>query len=159
MLKKPKIESNEVLNLEDGTNRAIKFILASMLYKKEYVNYQFNLKKYLKNNTYIELYNLIMEKYHQNKDFKVSSLYDDFDFDSEPNLVDIVNYNFEQNGNNEKYYEECLWNLVEKELKLRQASLNEQFKNLKDVEERKKILLQISDITRRLKNKNMEELD
>lgn len=157
--KKPKIESNEVLNLEDGTNRAIKFILASMLYKKEYVNYQFNLKKYLKNNTYIELYNLIMEKYHQNKEFKVSSLYDDFDFDSEPNLVDIVNYNFEQNGNNEKYYEECLWNLVEKELKLRQASLNEQFKNLKDVEKRKKILLQISDITKRLKNKNMEELD
>ena len=156
-IKKKNIEAKEIVNIEDGTNRAIKFILASMLYKKNYVNYRFDLKKYLKNNTYIKLYDLIMEKRAINQSFKVSSLYDEFDFDSEPNLVDIINYNFENNGNNEKYYEECLWNIVEKSLKLKQIDLNEQFKNTNDLEKRKKILLEISEITKRLKNKSMEE--
>ena len=156
-IKKKNIEAKEIVNIEDGTNRAIKFILASMLYKKNYVNYRFDLKKYLKNNTYIKLYDLIMEKRSINQSFKVSSLYDEFDFDSEPNLVDIINYNFENNGNNEKYYEECLWNIVEKSLKLKQIDLNEQFKNTNDLEKRKKILLEISEITKRLKNKSMEE--
>ena len=151
--------AEEISTQENGTNRAIKFILSSMLYKKEYVDYNFNLKKYLKNDTYIKLYDLIMLKHSQDKSFKVSSLYDEFDFDSEPNLVDIVNYNFENNGNNKKYYEECLWNIVEKELKTKQAMLNEQFLKEKDSDNRKKILLEISNITKKLKSKNMEDID
>ncbi len=156
---KQDVEPKDVYNLEDGTNRAIKFILASMLYKKEYVNYNFNLKKYLKNDTYIKLYNLIMAKRADDKNFKISSLYDEFDFDSEPNLVDIVNYNFENNGNNEKYYEECVWNIVEKDLKQQQSDLNDQFHKETDNNKRKDILNKLSKITRQLKNKIMEDLD
>lgn len=155
--KKIELDSKDVVNLEDGTNRAIKFILASMMYKQPYVNYNFNLKKYLNNDTYIKLYNLIMQKYAENKTFKVSTLYDDFDFDSEPNLADIVNYNFDNIGNNEKYYNECLWNIVEKDLKMQQAELNNKYQKTADGEERKKILLEISNITKKLKNKVMED--
>ncbi len=156
---KPKIQNAESFSPEDGTNVAIKFILSSMLYKKDYVNYNFNLKKYLKNNTYIKLYDLIIEKHKVDQTFKVSSLYDEFDFDSEPNLVDIINYNFENNGNNKKYYEECLWNIVEKNLKNEQQLLNEQFQKETNVEKRKEILLKISSITKKLKNKNMEDVE
>lgn len=155
--KPPQIENADVANLEDGTNRAIKFILAAMMYKEPYVNYNFNLKKYLKNDTYVKLYDLIMQKYAENKTFKVSVLYDYFDFDSESNLKDIVNYNFENNGNNEKYYNECLWNIVEKDLKMQQAELNEKYQKETDSEERKKILLKVSEITKKLKNKVMED--
>lgn len=154
---KPQLDNKEISNLEDGTNKAIKFILASMMYKQNYVDYSFNLKKYLKNDTYIKLYDIIMQKYSENKLFKVSMLYDDFDFDSEPNLVDIVNYNFENNGNNETYYKECLWNIIEKDLKFKQADLNEKYLKEQDNNERKKILLEISDITKKLKNKIMED--
>jgi len=150
-----KIEDN--LNIEDGSNKALKFILASMLYKKEYVNYNFNLKKYLFNDTYAKLYDLIMSKTNSDQNFRISSLYDEFNFDEEPNLVDIINYNFEENGNNEKYYNECLWNIVEKDLINQQAKLNEQFQNCTDVNQRKQILLSIAKITNRLKNKNMED--
>ena len=90
--------STETLNIEDGTNRAIKCVLASMLYKKEYVNYSFPLKKYLNNNTYVRLYDLIMNKRAQGQEYKVSLVYDEFDVNNEPNLVDIISYNFEQNG-------------------------------------------------------------
>ncbi len=155
--KKIQIDSKDVVNLEDGTNRAIKFILASMIYKQPYVNYNFNLKRYLKNDTYIKLYDLVMQKYAENKTFKVSTLYDDFDFDSEPNLVDIINYNFDNIGNNEKYYNECLWNIIEKDLKMQQMELNEKYQNTADNKERKKILFEISNITKKLKNKVMED--
>ena len=56
-----------------------------------------------------------------------------------------------------KYYEECLWSLTEKHLKAQQAKLNEEFAKCKDIEERKKILLEISNITKKLKNKELEE--
>ena len=98
-----------------------------------------------------------MQKYAENKTFKVAVLYDYFDFDSEPNLNDILKYNFENNGNNEKYYNECLWNIVEKDLKMQQAELNEKYQKETDSEERKKILLKISEITKKLKNKVMED--
>ena len=149
-------ETQNMQNIEDGTNKAIKFLLASMLYKKDYIK-NVNLLPYLKNNTYVKLYNLIKEKTQNGETFTISSLYDEFDFDAEPNLVDIVNYNFEQNGNNKKYYEECLWKIIEKNLKIQQAELNEKFSKSKDVQERKQILLQISIITKKLKNKEMEE--
>jgi len=155
--KKEEEAQKDIINIEDGTNKAIKFILASMLYKKDYVNYNFNLLKYLNNNTYIALYNLINKKREQNQTFTISSLYDDFDFDQEPNLVDIVNYNFENNGNNEKYYKECLWNIVEKDLKNKQTVLNEQFQKETDGMARKEILMKISEITKKLKKKDMED--
>ncbi len=150
------VSQNNSQGMEDSSNRAIKFILASMLYKKDYVH-NYNIRQYLHNNTYVRLFDLLVQKYKEGKNFTISSLYEEFDFDCEPNLVDIVNYNFEQNGNNKKYYDECLWSLNEKHLKQQQANLNEQFTKCKDVQERKKILLEISRITKKLKNKEMEE--
>ena len=125
--------------------------------KKEYVNYLFPLKKYLKNNSYIKLFDFIMQKRSNGQEYKISMMYDDFDMNNEPNLVDIINYNFEQNGNNEKYYNECLWNIVEKDLKNKQTELNQRFINSKDADERKEIVMQISNITKKLKNRIMED--
>ena len=98
-----------------------------------------------------------MQKRTSGQEFKVTMLYDEFDMENEPNLVDIINYNFEQNGNNEKYYNECLWNIVEKDLKNKQNELNQRFMQSKDADERKNILMQISKITKKLKNRIMED--
>ncbi len=153
----PKGNINEkIQTMEDGGNKAIKFLLASMLYKKPYVR-NVNLLPFLKNNTYINLYNLIQDKKQNGEEFTISSLCDEFDFESEPNLVDIVNYNFDENGNNEKYYVECLWRLMEKHLKQKQNELNEQYAKCADINERKQILMEIAQITKKLKNKEMEE--
>ena len=48
----------ESVGVEDATNKAIKFILASMLYKKEYV-LDYDIKKYLYNDSYIKIYDLL----------------------------------------------------------------------------------------------------
>lgn len=143
--------------LEDATNKAIKFILASMLFKKDYVDFKFNLKKYLKNDSYIKLYDYIIDKVNSNTPFTVSSLYDIFDMDNEPNLVDIINYNFEKFGNNQQYYQECKWNIVEKFLKQEQERLNQEFVSCKDATIRKNILMELSNIINKLKNKDMED--
>ena len=145
-------DTYENVGIEDGTNKAIKFILASMLFKKDYA-LNADIKKYLHNDSYIKLYDLIINK----KDLKLSSLYDEFDMDNEPNIVDIINYNFGQNGNNEKYYEECLWSLYEKDLKIRQSKLNEEFNATTDAGRRKEILQELNDISKKLKTKRLED--
>lgn len=149
--KQPSIQS-----MEDGFNKAIKFLLASILYKKEYVT-NYNIRRFLHNEIYIKLYDLILERKAKNQELRVGELYDIFDVDNEPNLVDIINYNFEENGNNEKYYDECIWSLVEKELKTKQAKLNNMFSESKDMAERKQILLEIDKVTKKLKNRDLEE--
>ena len=148
--------SSNIHNIEDGNNKAIKFILASMVYKKDYVK-QYDISRFLHNDTYMRLYELMLNKKKAGEELKISLLYDEFDLEEEPNLVDIINYNFDENGNNEKYYEECLWNLYEKEYKQKQAELNNKFKDCADTNERKKILNEISQISKKLKNKVMEE--
>ena len=48
-------------------------------------------------------------------------------------------------------------NTLTKDLKMQQAELNEKYQKETDSEERKKILLKISEITKKLKNKVMED--
>ena len=51
-----KKEEEHITYLEDAEIKSIKFILASLLERKDYANFDFDLKKYLINPTYIQLY-------------------------------------------------------------------------------------------------------
>ena len=147
---------NERYEVEDASNKAIKFILASMLQKKDYA-YKYDISNFLRNNSYIRLYSLLNTKREKGEDLKIAMLFDEFDMDNEPNIVDIIEYNFEQNGNNEKYYEECLWTLKEKDLKEKQAKLNEEYNNSSSLDRRREILMELNDISKKLKTKSLED--
>lgn len=138
-------------NYEDATQKSIKFILASLLYKKDYANYNFDLLPYLKNDSFVKLYNLMKQKNANNEQIKVSMLYDEFDIDSEPNIVDIIDYNFGENGNNEQYYNACIERLQEDGIKDQLAELTQKFKSSADSAERKNIAIKISELTKKLK--------
>lgn len=149
-------ETKIELSSEDATNRAIKFILVSMLKKQEYA-FKKDISRFLINNSYQKLYNLIIDRKNKGETLTISQINQEFDLNNEPNILDIVNYNFNENGNNEKYYYECLWTLYEKELKIKQNALNERYNASKDLNERKNILVEITEISKKLKTKNMEE--
>ncbi len=135
---------------ENGNIRAVKFVLASLISKKTYVNQKID---------YIRLlprYQDIIEQ--TNKDLPKSSYFDVFDVDDMPILKDALTFNFQEIGvSQEKYFDECLWLLVEENLQEKQKQLNEKFKTCQDLTERTSILKEIAKITKQLKEKSLED--
>lgn len=144
---------------ESASYKAIKFILASILYKKDYATVNFPIEKFLKNPIHKKLYEYIKSQNELGKTLTIGNLYNVFDVDNEIALQDIIYYNFDEIGNNAKqYYDECVWLFCEEFLKEKQAKLNEAFNNASTNEERKLILQELSSVLKQLKNKKMEEV-
>ncbi len=134
---------------ESAYDRAEKFILASILYKKEYVKSNLNYFKFINQKDVLEV---------AKKCESVSALFDEFDVKDEQYLKSLVFYNFEiLAGKEERYFDECVWLLCEKELQERQHKLNELYKNSQDTSERTQIANEIFKITQQLKKKSLEE--
>lgn len=145
------------ITFDDASEKAFKFVFASLLLKKDYATLCF--PKYILANPVLEdLYDLLSKSKNDEQPIKISSLYDLYDVDNTPLLKDIINYNFDIIGNNAKqYYNDCVWTFCEYYLKEKQRILNEQFKVCRDNDQRTEILKQLQKISAQLKNKNLEE--
>ncbi|MBQ3494116.1 MAG: toprim domain-containing protein, partial [Clostridia bacterium] len=142
---------------EDACQKAFKFIMASLLYKKPYANLEFDLSKYLINSSFSKLYEILRKAYLENKQVIISNLYDIFDMENEPNILSIINYNFEDIENLELYYNECVWKIRETYLKNNIQKLTEDFKKAESNEIRKEIALKLNNEQKKLKTKSLED--
>lgn len=147
----------EKITFDDGSEKALKFVFASLLHKKDYATLCF--PKYILANPVLEqMYDIVQNAKNAGTQTKISDLYDLFDVENTPLVQDIIYYNFDIIGNNAKqYYKDCVWMFCEFYLKEKQRILNEQFKLCRDNNQRKEILLQLQKISSQLKNKNLEE--
>lgn len=144
----PSVEKVE--GRENGSIRAIKFVLASLIHQKRYVKNTIDYSKLM------PFYSKIIEIAEKNT--PISSYFDIFDVDNNQILKDALFYNFDQVGQaEEKYFEECLWILCEELLLEKQKQLNEDFKNCQDLTKRTEILKQLAFVTKQLKEKSLEE--
>ena len=144
-----KEESKEVVR-ENANLKAEKFILASLLFDKEYVDKRIDYKKLLKNRL-----NLV-EIAQSGK--KISSIYDEYDVDNDPFLQDMIYFNFEEfNGIEKKYFDECVWSVAESILKDEQANYSKMFGQAADLNERKSISIKMQDTLKKIKDKNLED--
>ena len=135
----------------DATNKAILFVLASIVYKKEYADNKINLQPYILNPNLKKLYAVISEKA---KDFKISNLYDLFDVENDALIQELINFNFSTNAGKE-FFDDCLWQLIEKQLEFRIEMLSKQYKEEIDKAKRMEILKEIDSLTKQLKRKNL----
>lgn len=149
-----KIESTSIVTRENAYIKATKFVLAALLYKKPYAVLNDSIYSNLIDNDYKRLYEYIVDVYNKNEKPIVSHLFDMFD-DAENNatIMGIVNYIFNELGDNEKYYLDCVKILVKNGLTIRQESLMEQLHKTTDTDERRNILKEIQLITSELKRK------
>lgn len=138
----------------NAESKATKFVLASMLFAKDFVNFNFDFEPYLQNNDYKKLYNLIMDKHKNNQKLIISNIFHVFGIPLNKNLDDIINYNFEVIENAEEYYKQCLWSIIEKNLKFRKDVLGAKYKEETNQEEKKNILQEIDKINKELQQKN-----
>ena len=144
------ITDDVLISRENGNIRAIKYILSSLIYNKDYVNKNIDYKRLMPN------YQEIIQKAYEN--IPISSYFDYFDVDNMPVLKDCINLDFtkfEESG--ERYFNECLWSLISQELVKKQEELNEKFKQSQDHDERLKILKELNEVTKALKDKKMED--
>ena len=81
-------------------------MLASLCFKKDYANFDFDLSKYLQNPSFKNLYETLKQYHNENKPFRISNLYDN-DEKIDEALGEILDYNFEDINDPDKYFKEC----------------------------------------------------
>lgn len=138
--------------VEKGDEKAVKFILASLLHKKGYVDERIDYQKLLEG----------FEKYLEiiNKNLPLSAIFDDENASDDVLLMDIVNFNFSEFENDaERYFKECLWKIAEQKLRKKQEELNEEYKNCEDLTRRAEIAKMLGKTAIQLKNKSLEEFN
>lgn len=145
-----KTEESGLISRENGNIRAVKFVLASLVHGKSYVDPHIDYHRLLP-----QYENIILEA---EKRTKISSYYDLFDVESMPILRDVLLFNFEDYDKTaDKYFSECLWTLADGLLKAEQTALAEEFKKEEDISKRQKIMLKLSTIAKQLREKSLEE--
>lgn len=143
-------KEEQIISRENGNIKAEKFILASILHKKDYINSKIN-------------YNLLLprrEKYIEivSSGKKISALYDEYDVEHDVFLQDLIYFNFEEFKNiEEKYFNECIWTIAEEILKQKQQAISKKFAESRDINERKNIMLDLQNIMKKIKEKNLED--
>ena len=138
----------------DANVKAVKFVLAAMLFKKDYAAYHANLAQFITNPSLRKLYQHIM----QNPDFRVAQVYDIFDVENDKIIADVINFEFKDITAPREYFENCVWQMVENELKFRKSTLSKQYKEEIDNAKRREILAQIAEIDKQLKNKKLGDI-
>ena len=149
---KTSVDKNEntLISRESGNIKAVKFVLASLIHQKPFVDKKIDYKKLLPK------YAEIIEKSEVNT--PLSSYFDYFDIENNPVLKDCIEMNFNQFEDNGKvYFEGCLWQIASQNLMDKQAELNKKFKECVDLDERQKLAIQLQDTLKAIKDKNMEE--
>ncbi len=139
-------------NVDKIDEKAPKFLLASLLHKKKYVDenidYQKLLVEYAK---YLEIIN---------QNLPLSSVFDIEGASEDKFLMDIVNFNFADfKDNEERTFRECIWKVAEAKLKKYQEELNEEYKNCEDLNKRGDIARKLGRLALQIKNKSLEEFN
>ena len=135
----------------DANVKAVKFVLAAMLHKKDYATCNANLSQFITNPSLRKLYQVII----QNPDLRVAQVYDAFDVENDKIIDNVINFEFKNITLPKKYFESCVWQMVENELKFRKNALSKQYKEELDNAKRREILAQIAEIDKQLKNKKL----
>lgn len=139
-----------LITRENGNIRAIKFILSSLIFRKEFVDKKIDYRKLLPK------YKEIIDKAEEG--VKISSYYDYFDVDNMPMLKDCINLDFsEYKGREKQYFQESVWNVAYQELLNKRNKIIEEFKNCQSIEQRNSISQQLNIITKAINQKSLED--
>lgn len=153
------IQEEVATNVDDESprlnymERAMRFILASIVAKQPYANNVLDKDLKFSNSTYQQLFNFLKSCNQQNKTFTISSLFDYFDIEHNADLSQIIGFNFDEIGENKQaYFEQCLKKLESNDLRTRQKQLLQEYKTQRDLNVRRQIAEELNRIAKEIKN-------
>lgn len=136
---------------ENAYVKAVKFVLKALLEKKPYAELDDDIKQNLLNSDYLKIYEYVENCYHNGQRPIISALYTYFDVENNKDLSDLISFEILETDDNEVYYKDCVKNFVDIGLKQRQLGITRRVRDTKDMEERKKLIKELNDITLKLK--------
>ena len=147
---KEKKDEGVLISRENGNIRAVKFILASLIYKKDFVNKKLDYKKLLPN------YGDIIDK--ASEGITISSYFDYFDVENYPILKESIEFNFEEiEDNGQRYFDECVWSIAMQVLSQKQMKISEEFRQCEDSQKRAELAKELQATLKAIREKNLEE--
>jgi len=142
---------NSLSNRENAHIKAVKFVMAALLHKKEYAKLDNRILDNLLNPDYVTVYNYIAKELSENRKPIVSALFDMFDVDNTVEIYDIINFNFASSEDNEGYYQDCLKHLIRTGLEIKQKEIMNKIALEKDLEARRELSKELQRIILELK--------
>ena len=130
------------LDVENAYVKACKFVLASMLFKKEFAFVPDSKFFYFKNPSFTSLFDEIK------KGIKVGDVFDLFNLEEEKGIADIVSYGFEK-GEDEKFYKDSVFYIIKQNIQAEIDFLQEEIKTLNNAE-KIKTMAKIQELTKEL---------
>lgn len=135
-----KRQKSDNINLKENAYvKAVKFVMAALLYKKNYAEPNIDIRDNIKNGDYIKIFDYIVEQKNNGNVPKVSAVFDMFDVEDNSDVNDIVNYEFAILEDNEQYYNDCLKTLISYGLMAKQEELMKKLNETKDNNEKLEI--------------------
>ena len=131
--------------------KAVVFVLASLLHKKEYAYFDDEIPENIFNPDYVQLYNYMSEQNKNNKRVLVSSVFDLFEDENNIDIYNVINYNFIESEENESYYKDCIKILMNAGLAKKQKDLMQQINATSDLDERRGLRKKLQEITIKIK--------
>lgn len=144
--KQEKSEDNAGVNKENAYVKAVKFVLAALLHKREYAELNEDVKDNLLDNDVQKLYDYIFECKQNNKTPIVSHVFDMFNVESTPIINEIVSFDFNSIIDNKEYYTDCVKLLIRSGLEIKQRDLANKISLESDIDKRKEYSKQLSQI-------------
>ena len=151
--KEEAVEDKTFVVRQDGHLKALKFILASIIHKQPYALDALNKNMKFKNSNYQKLYNYAVQSVVNNKPYTISSLFDVFDVDSNPDIKEIIDYDFSFYTDKEIYFEQCFNKIMLIQLKQKQEDLTNLYKQETDMDKRRQIASELMLVTKEIKTK------
>ena len=151
-INKPNNQPN-LKDKENGYVKAVKFVISAMLYKKDYATINMEIRDYILNPDYVKIFDYVVEEKNAGKTPIVSKLFDMFDVENSEDIADIINYEFIESIDNEKYYSGCVDTILKNGLIMQKDKLLSEMAKTEDTKEKYKILKKIQEITLKEKKK------
>lgn len=147
-------KENKINLKENSYVKAVKFIIASLLHKKEYANLDESIRPNLKNSDYIKIYDYIENEYKNNRKPIISTIFNMFDdVENTADVYDVVNFDFVEGEDNKKHFDDCLSILKKTGIDVRIDELMSELAKCKDESERKNLMLQIQNLVKEKKTR------
>jgi DNA primase len=149
----PASEETALETRQQAQQKAIEFVLASIIHKQEYALSALDKHLTFKNPNFQKLFDFAQSCHLGNKTYTISTLFDLFDVDNNPDIASIINFNFSAMGDNKKvYFDECLEKISVIDLKQKQEDLMRAFKQETDNSKRREIAEKLNEIAKEIKN-------
>lgn len=153
-MQEEKIEDENSASI-DALVKAQEFVLASLVYGKEYAQVDSDLDGCFENANMQKLYNFIKLKKEYNEKINIASILDLFDDELDDVINDVIAYNLDSYGEDAtKHYEICKNKIKMRQLDKMLTSLLHNLKDEKDAQKQIEISKQINSIITRKNNLN-----